>query len=72
MKKRMQSMILIVVLTMLFAGVSQAADEVSITKDLTAVIALLGLPCGKVVSVTRKAITTTSPRARMATATEYF
>ena len=54
MKKRMQSMILIVVLTMLFAGVSQAADEVSITKDLTAVIALLGLPCGKVVSVIKK------------------
>lgn len=54
MKKRMQSMILIVVLTMLFAGVSQAADDVSITKDLTAVIALLGLPCGKVVSVIKK------------------
>ena len=54
MKKRMQSMILIVVLTIFFAGVSQAADEVSITKDLTAVIALLGLPCGKVVSVIKK------------------
>ena len=54
MKKRIQSWSLIAVLTMLFAGVSQAADDVSITKDLTAVIALLGLPCGKVVSAVKK------------------
>jgi hypothetical protein len=54
MKKRIQIWSLIVVLTMLFAGVSQAADDVSITRDLTAVIALLGLPCGKVVSVIKK------------------
>ena len=54
MKKRTQSWSLIVVLTMLFSGVSQAADDVTITKDLTAVIALLGLPCGKVVSVVKK------------------
>jgi hypothetical protein len=54
MKKQMQSWSLIIVLTMWFSGVSQAADDVSITKDLTAVIALLGLPCGKVVSVVRK------------------
>ena len=54
MKKRMQSWSLIVVLTMFFAGVSHAADDVSITKDLTAVIALLGLPCGKVVSAVKK------------------
>jgi hypothetical protein len=31
---------------------SQAADEVSLLKDLTAVIALLGLPCEQVVSAT--------------------
>jgi hypothetical protein len=54
MKKKMQSWSLIVVLTMLFTGVSQAADDISITKDLTAVIALLGLPCGKVVNVVKK------------------
>ncbi len=55
MKKRMQSWSLIIVVTMLsFTGVSQAADDVSITRDLTAVIALLGLPCGKVVSVVKK------------------
>ncbi len=55
MKKRMQSWSLIIVVTMLsITGVSQAADDVSITRDLTAVIALLGLPCGKVVSVVKK------------------
>ena len=54
MKKLMQCMILIVVLTLLTAGVTQAADEVSLTNDLTSVIALLGLPCGKVVSVVKK------------------
>jgi hypothetical protein len=54
MKKRMQSWYLIIVLTIFFTGMSQAADDVSITRDLTAVIALLGLPCGKVVSVVRK------------------
>ena len=54
MKKRIQSMTLIVVMTMFFAGVSQASEDVSTTKDLTAVIALLGLPCGNVVSVVKK------------------
>jgi hypothetical protein len=54
MRKRIQSWSLIVLLTMFFTGVSQAADDVSINKDLTAVIALLGLPCGKVVNVVKK------------------
>jgi len=45
---------MIAVLTVLFPGVSQAADDVAITKDMTAVVALLGLPCGKVVTVVRK------------------
>jgi hypothetical protein len=54
MKKRTLSWSMIAVLTMLFSGVSQAADDVAITKDMTAVIALLGLPCGKVVTVVRK------------------
>lgn len=30
-----------------------AADDAALFKDLTSVIALLGLPCGKVVSATR-------------------
>ena len=55
MKKRIQSWSLIIVVTMwLFPAVSQAADDVSITRDLTSVIALLGLPCGRVVSVVKK------------------
>jgi len=54
MKKGILSWGLIVVLTLFFSGVSQAAEEVAITKDLTAVIALLGLPCGKVVTVEKK------------------
>jgi hypothetical protein len=36
-----------------FAGPSLAADDVSLLKDLTSVIALLGLPCGQVVSATQ-------------------
>lgn len=40
----------------LFAGPSsQAAEEVTLLKDLTAVIMLLGLPCGQVVSAKRQA-----------------
>ena len=41
-----------------FAGTALAAEEppgdVPVTKDLTAVIALQGLPCGKVVSATQQ------------------
>ena len=36
----------------LFAGPSFAADDEELKKDLTAVIALQGLPCGEVVAVT--------------------
>ena len=39
---------------MMAAGPSQAQDETTLRKDLTSVIALLGLPCGEVVNVTRK------------------
>jgi hypothetical protein len=35
-------------------GLALAADDVSIEKDLTAVIALQGLPCGEVRSVSRQ------------------
>ena len=44
---------LIVTAALLFSGAAQAADDVSIAKDLTTVITLLGLPCGKVVSVVK-------------------
>ena len=40
---------LVIALAALFAGASPAAEGVTLLKDLTSVIALLGLPCGKVV-----------------------
>jgi hypothetical protein len=39
----------------LFAGPSPAAEGVSLLKDLTSVIMLLGTPCGQVVSAVRQA-----------------
>jgi len=35
------------------AAPAAAADDAALLKDLTSVIALLGLPCGQVVSATR-------------------
>ncbi len=49
-----KSRALIIAMTMLFAGPSLAADDPSVLKDLTAVIALQGLPCGQVVGVARQ------------------
>jgi hypothetical protein len=40
-------------LTTLCAAPSGAADDAALLKDLTSVIALLGMPCGQVVSATR-------------------
>lgn len=47
-----KSWALIIVMSTFFAEPSPAADDVSLLKDLTSVIALLGLPCGQVVSAT--------------------
>ncbi len=44
---------LIILTSMFFAEPSLGADDVALLKDLTSVIALLGLPCGQVVSATR-------------------
>ena len=54
MNKRVQAWILIVAMTAFFTGASRAAEDVSLLKDMTSVIALLGLPCGQVVSVIKK------------------
>lgn len=54
MSKRVQGWALIVVMATLFAGPSFAQEEPLLVKDLTAVIALLGLPCGQVVSATQQ------------------
>ena len=53
MTKRNKGWVLIVVMATFFAVPSLAADDVALRKDLTAVIALLGLPCGQVVAATR-------------------
>lgn len=39
----------------LCAGPSSATEDTALLKDLTAVIVLLGLPCGQVVSARRQA-----------------
>jgi len=44
MNKRVQVWTLIVAMTVFFTGPSQAAEDVSLLKDMTSVIALLGLP----------------------------
>jgi len=51
--KRIEAWALILVMSTFLAAPSRAADDVSLLKDLTAVIALLGLPCGQVVKATR-------------------
>lgn len=53
MSERMKGWTLISVMLMFFAAPLHAADDVTLRKDLTAVIALLGLPCGQVVSAKR-------------------
>jgi hypothetical protein len=42
-------------IALLCAGTALAADDEAVRKDLTAVIALQGLPCGKVTAVERRA-----------------
>ena len=54
MSTRLTAWAVIVVMTTLFAASSRAAENTSLLKDLTAVIALQALPCGQVVSVVRQ------------------
>ena len=58
MSIRAWAMALVGVVTTGFVGTALAAEEspgnVSVTQDLTAVIALQGLPCGKVVNATQQ------------------
>jgi hypothetical protein len=51
MNKFIASLGFSVALAMLLAVPSRAQDEESLKKDLTAVIALHGMPCGQVVGV---------------------
>ena len=51
MRQRVTGWTLTILMTTLFAAPSLAADDAATRKDLAAVIALQGLPCGEVVSV---------------------
>jgi hypothetical protein len=53
--KRARAAALILPLAALLAGPTPAADNAALLKDLTAVIMLLGLPCGQVVAAQRQA-----------------
>ena len=53
MNKTIKGCTLVLLMSTLFAGHARAAEDVSLLKDLTAVVALLGLPCGQVVSAKR-------------------
>jgi hypothetical protein len=55
MNKRILALIQTLFLAAFFAVPSFAADDEALKKDLTAVIALQGLPCGEVVSVKTQA-----------------
>jgi len=54
MSKRRKILALIVLKAALFAGPALAADDPVVLKDLTAVIALQGQPCGQVVAATKQ------------------
>jgi hypothetical protein len=54
MNKRVKTWALVITMTVFFAGPARAAEDVSLLKDMTSVIALLGLPCGKAVSAVKK------------------
>lgn len=53
MNDRANTWILAALLTALSSLPARAAEDAALLKDLTSVIALLGLPCGQVVSATR-------------------
>jgi len=54
MNKAVKAWAVTVVMVVFFTGPSRAAEDVALLKDMTSVIALLGLPCGQVVSVIKK------------------
>ena len=54
MTTRVARIAIAIVTATYFPALSLAADDASVKKDLFTVIALQGLPCGEVVSVTTK------------------
>ena len=53
MKKSIQHRTLALFLSAFFAAQTPAAEDAALLKDLTSVIALLGVPCGQVMSATK-------------------
>ena len=53
MNTRTDTWIFAALWAVLVAAPAAAAEDAALLKDLTSVIALLGLPCGQVVSATR-------------------
>ncbi|MEW6331994.1 MAG: hypothetical protein AB1560_11095 [Pseudomonadota bacterium] len=54
MNKQVKVWALVVAMTAFVAGPARAAEDAALLKDMTSVIALLGLPCGKAVSAVKK------------------
>ena len=54
MNKHTKAWTLTIAMTAFCAGPLQAAEDAALLKDMTSVIALLGLPCGQVVSAIKK------------------
>ena len=53
MNKHTHVRVLVIALGMMSCVPSMAADDPALLKDLTSVVALLGVPCGQVVTATR-------------------
>jgi len=54
MNKRVKALVLMVVIMAFCIGPTQAAGDPALLKDMTSVIALLGVPCGKVISAVKQ------------------
>ncbi len=54
MNKRTKAWALMIAMTAFSTEPSPAAEDTALLKDMTSVIALLGLPCGQVVSVIKQ------------------
>jgi len=54
MNRRTMVLALTIASVSFFPEASRAAEDPALLKDMTSVIALLGLPCGQVVSVEKK------------------
>ena len=54
MRMQTKALALAIAILALSPGPSRAAEDPALLKDMTSVLALLGLPCGQVVSVVTK------------------